>query len=154
LVDQRVSESDDVFFCDLAEGLIRPPAEKVQNFPKTRLIEVHGGGCDFRLLEVHAALPGSFSPDDKRLYAVASDRRGRLSCLAERHLVVIGGNAVDLLAGSQPVFHDRLALLALPVAGLFAGDFDIGELFLDDLLNPLVRPWAGSSLSSPIRMAS
>src|SRR4029077_1638126 len=98
---------------------------------------VHGGGCDFRLLEVHAALPGSFSPDDKRLYAVASDRRGRLSCLAERHLVVIGGNAVNLLTGSQPVFHDRLALLALPVAGLCARALDVGDLFLDTLLNPI-----------------
>lgn len=57
--------------------------------------------------------------------------------LFERHLVVIGGNSVNLLAGSQPVFHDRLALLALPVAGLFTGDVDVGEPFLDDLLNPI-----------------
>jgi hypothetical protein len=57
--------------------------------------------------------------------------------LFERHLVVIGGKSVNLLAGSQPVFHDRLALLALPVAGLFTGDVDVGELFLDDLLNPI-----------------
>ena len=55
----------------------------------------------------------------------------------QRHLIVIGRHPVDLLAGSQPVFHDRLALLALPVAGLFAGDLDVGELFLDDLLNAI-----------------
>ena len=30
LVDQRVSESDDVFFRDLTDGLIRPLAQKVQ----------------------------------------------------------------------------------------------------------------------------
>src|SRR5260221_3957259 len=59
-----------------------------------------------------------------------------LQC-AQRHLVVVGGNAVDLLAGSQPVFHNGLALLTLPVAGLFADDLDIREFFFGDFFDSI-----------------
>src|ERR1700730_18723666 len=56
-----------------------------------------------------------------------------LQC-AQRHLIVVGGDPVDLLAGGQPVLHNGLALFTLPVARLFADDLDVRKLFFSDFL--------------------
>src|SRR5271169_4412923 len=61
----------------------------------------------------------------------------------QRHFVVVRGNAVDLLAGSPPVLHNGLALDALPVAGLFAGDLDIWEFFLNNFFDAIGTPNGG-----------
>ena len=42
LTNQRMSESYDILFCDLADGFIRALTEKLQKLPETSLIEVHG----------------------------------------------------------------------------------------------------------------
>src|SRR5437899_5155062 len=55
---------------------------------------------------------------------------------AERHLVVVGGDSVDLVAGGEPVLHDGPALRALPVAGLLADDLD-ARVLREDLLRAL-----------------
>jgi hypothetical protein len=43
LSGERMSESYDTLFCDLADGFIRPLSEKQHKLPETGLIEVHGG---------------------------------------------------------------------------------------------------------------
>ena len=60
-----------------------------------------------------------------------------MACNAPNAISSLFEDAGDLLAGSQPILHDSLALGALPVADLFAGDLDIWELLLDNLLDSI-----------------
>ncbi|HEX6011217.1 MAG TPA: hypothetical protein VFY87_05290 [Geminicoccaceae bacterium] len=53
---------------------------------------------------------------------------------ADRHLVVVGGDRVDLLAADDPVGHQINRLVALVVGGLLLNDLDIGILGNDLLV--------------------
>src|ERR1700690_1004588 len=83
------------------------------------------------------------APD--RNFAEFSGSLDRLQC-AERHFVVVRSDTVNLLAGCQPVLHNGLALYALPVTGLFTGDFDVGEFLLNDFFDS-IRPAKSSFIA-------